>query len=111
VFFFFFSSRIPLKASQIKLANGTTTAPAMLSEAELISLMDKNGIGTDATIHEHIKKVIEREYAYKDKQLFFPSSLGVALVEGYNQMGYQLNKPNLRAMVHNFFFLFNFIFK
>lgn len=36
-----------------------------MSESELITLMDKNGIGTDATIHEHIKTIQEREYAIK----------------------------------------------
>jgi DNA topoisomerase-3 len=37
----------------------------MLSEADLISLMDANGIGTDATIAEHIATVLKREYVLK----------------------------------------------
>jgi DNA topoisomerase-3 len=36
-----------------------------LTEADLITKMDQNGIGTDATIHEHIKTVQERGYAAK----------------------------------------------
>jgi DNA topoisomerase-3 len=28
-----------------------------------------------------------------------PTKLGLALVEGYNSMGYQLNKPQLRAAI------------
>ena len=39
---------------------GKTTPPDFLKEAELITLMDKYGIGTDATIHEHIKNIQER---------------------------------------------------
>jgi DNA topoisomerase-3 len=39
------------------MTQGETSAPKHLTEADLISLMDKNGIGTDATIHEHIKHV------------------------------------------------------
>ncbi len=59
--------------------------------------MDKNGIGTDATIAQHIATIQERAYATKDAQLkFLPTKLGIALVEGYNSMGYQLNKPDLR---------------
>lgn len=66
-------------------------------EVELITLMDRNGIGTDATIATHIATIQERAYATKDAQLkFHPTKLGIALVEGYNSMGYQLNKPDLR---------------
>ena len=34
-----------------------------MTEADLITEMDKNGIGTDSTIHEHIKVIQERGYA------------------------------------------------
>ena len=30
-------------------------------------------------------------------QLFHPSTLGIALVEGYDSMGFELSKPHLRA--------------
>lgn len=60
--------------------------------------MDTNGIGTDATIATHIKTIQDRKYATKNAESRFePTDLGVALVEGYNNMGYQLNKPYLRA--------------
>jgi DNA topoisomerase-3 len=40
----------------------------------------------------------DRTYAFKDEQgRFVPSELGIGLVEGYNVMGYQLNKATLRA--------------
>jgi len=49
-------------------------------------LMDRHGIGTDATIAQHISTVQERGYAVKDdNQRFRPSPLGIALVEGYNR--------------------------
>ena len=48
--------------------------------------MDRNGIGTDATIAQHIATIQEREYAVKDaQQKFLPTKLGIALVEGYNR--------------------------
>ena len=79
------------------LKQGSTTPPLPLSEVELISLMDRNGIGTDATIATHIATIQDREYAIKDaSQKFFPTPLGIALIQGYNTMGYQLNKPDLR---------------
>jgi len=83
--------------SALLMKEGVTTPPAPISEVELISLMDKNGIGTDATIATHISTIQTREYAQKDpQQRFHPTKLGIALIEGYNSMGYQLNKPDLR---------------
>lgn len=83
--------------SSLLMKTGTTTAPQPLSEVELISLMDRHGIGTDATIAQHITTIQDRSYAIKDaNQKFVPTPLGIALVAGYNSMGYQLNKPDLR---------------
>ena len=79
------------------MKEGRTSPPQAISEVELISLMDRNGIGTDATIAQHISTIQERAYSIKDdQQRFHPTKLGIALVEGYNSMGYQLNKPDLR---------------
>lgn len=64
-----------------------------------------NGIGTDATIAEHINKIIDREYVIKQKQgnveYLVPSTLGIGLVEGYNAIGFDksLCKPHLRRQV------------
>lgn len=44
------------------MTEGTTTAPGYLTEPDLLALMDANGIGTDATMAEHIAKIKEREY-------------------------------------------------
>jgi len=40
-----------------------TRPPDYLKESELIELMDKHGIGTDASIAQHVKNVIDRHYA------------------------------------------------
>lgn len=83
--------------ASLLMKEGRTTPPQPISEPELITLMDNCGIGTDATIAQHIATIQERDYASKDhRQRFLPTPLGIALIEGYNSMGYQLNKPDLR---------------
>uniref|UniRef100_A0A0K0G0Q1 DNA topoisomerase n=1 Tax=Strongyloides venezuelensis TaxID=75913 RepID=A0A0K0G0Q1_STRVS len=82
----------------IDIHEGTTTSPPLLNEADLISLMDKYGIGTDATHAEHIETIQKRRYcSLNNERRFVPSALGLALVQSYNYLGYQLSKPDLRA--------------
>ncbi|XP_058186237.1 DNA topoisomerase 3-alpha isoform X1 [Rhododendron vialii] len=86
----------------LTLDSGVTRPPTLLSEADLLNSMDKAGIGTDATMHDHIKKLLDRCYATKDSNTrFSPTNLGEALVMGYDDMGYELWKPYLRAMMES----------
>lgn len=82
----------------IMLNEGQTTAPELLTEAQLIALMEKHGIGTDATHAEHIEKIKERRYIREtpDRHLK-PEGLGIGLVDGYGEIGYEMSKPHLRA--------------
>lgn len=48
--------------TEAMMNEGGTTAPNYLTESDLIALMDANGIGTDATMAEHIQRIQEREY-------------------------------------------------
>ena len=119
--------------TEANITDGETSAPGYLTEPELISLMDANGIGTDATMAEHIAKIKERNYVMTQStgqaaasrggrggrggraqgrdgsdsnapsrgnsvQQFIPTTLGVALIEGYDSMGFDtsLSKPFLR---------------
>ena len=143
--------------TEARMYEGATSPPGYLTEPELISLMDANGIGTDATMAEHISKIKVREYVetrpkgrriIRDDdddqqsesevptdaghargrgrgrararggrqgggerrggdtgvQEFIPTTLGVALVEGYENMGFEisLTKPFLRKEVRDF---------
>jgi len=134
------------------MGDGKTSPPGYLTEPELISLMDANGIGTDATMAEHIAKIKERSYVMtqarsggppaggdsdgeapsatrggrggrargrgrggggrggaagnngggqQSMQVFIPTTLGVALIEGYDNIGFEtsLSKPFLRKEV------------
>lgn len=44
----------------LEMVAGKTSAPSLLTEADLIALMDKHGIGTDATHAEHIETIKKR---------------------------------------------------
>lgn len=62
--------------------------------------MDKHGIGTDATHADHIDRIKSREYVGLHENMYFvPGTLGMGLVEGYNNIGLDVSlaKPILRA--------------
>ncbi|EIM82961.1 prokaryotic type I DNA topoisomerase [Stereum hirsutum FP-91666 SS1] len=88
--------------SVCELREGVTSPPNLLTEADLVGLMDKNGIGTDATIAQHIETIIERGYVIPRPdggvKYLVPSTLGIGLVDGYNEIGFEksLSKPQLR---------------
>ncbi|XP_037663946.1 DNA topoisomerase 3-alpha isoform X2 [Choloepus didactylus] len=84
--------------STVEMVDGETSPPQLLTEADLIALMEKHGIGTDATHAEHIETIKARMYVglTADKR-FLPGHLGMGLVEGYDSMGYEMSKPDLRA--------------
>nr|CAH7718282.1 unnamed protein product [Callosobruchus chinensis] len=88
----------------LDMVGGSTTPPKLLTEADLIALMEKHGIGTDATHAEHIDKIKSREYVGLHENIYFvPGNLGMGLVEGYNNIGLEVSlaKPVLRAEFEN----------
>ncbi|KAH8119439.1 prokaryotic type I DNA topoisomerase [Phellopilus nigrolimitatus] len=88
--------------SVCELREGQTTRPNLLTEADLVGQMDKNGIGTDATIAQHIQTIVDRGYVIERNEgatkYLVPSTLGIGLIEGYNDIGFDksLSKPHLR---------------
>ncbi|XP_075151301.1 topoisomerase 3-alpha isoform X2 [Haematobia irritans] len=84
--------------TDITMPEGHTTAPPLLTEADLIALMEKHGIGTDATHAEHINTIKERGYiGVVDNGSLVPGVIGMGLYEGYDAMELVLAKPVLRA--------------
>ena len=101
-----------VKFSNAKIISGKTSPPQPLTETELIALMDVNGIGTDATIAEHIEKIINRGYITKVKKgsgkssqfVLQPTILGYGLADGFGKLGFEdisLTKPFLRIDMEN----------
>ncbi len=69
------------------MTQGKTSAPSYLTEADLIGLMDANGIGTDATMAEHIQKIQDRDYAQTVEQAGGPQNYGDDDNNGDNSHG------------------------
>ena len=74
-----------------------------ISEAELIEEMEKNKIGTDASMSVHIENIVKRGYVEvtEDRRLI-PTDLGRALIEGLENVEPQLVLPENRAVIEDF---------
>ncbi|CAK8567137.1 unnamed protein product [Lathyrus sativus] len=89
-----------IKVSKVELYEGNTTPPDFLTESELISLMEKNGIGTDASIPVHINNICERNYVQVQAgRKLVPTTLGITLVRGYQSIDPDLCLPDIRSFI------------
>jgi DNA topoisomerase-3 len=92
--------QFPVESITIK--EGMTKPPTFISESELISLMEKHGIGTDASIPTHIEN-IQRSYVklHERTRTLEPNKLGIALVHGYHRIDPELVLPKVRANIED----------
>jgi DNA topoisomerase IA len=72
---------------QVKMVEKQTSPPDYLTESELITLMEKHCIGTDASIPVHINNICERNYvSVLSGRKLKPQPLGIVLVHGYQKV-------------------------
>jgi DNA topoisomerase-3 len=75
-----------------------TTAPGYITESELIGMMEKHGVGTDASIPTHIENIQKRNYVRLETgRRLLPNKLGLVLCQGYHQIDSGLVLPKVRA--------------
>lgn len=84
-----------------KLSNtkSKTSPPKKLTEAELLTLMDKNGIGTKATAPTHIETNKKRGYLETNGKTISILDTGFTLMEGLSLTVPILVRPEIRAKI------------
>ena len=84
-----------------KLSNtkSKTSPPKKLTEAELLTLMDKNGIGTKATAPTHIETNKKRGYFETTGKTVSILDTGFTLMEGLSLTVPILVRPDIRAKI------------
>ena len=74
-----------------------------ITEAELIEEMEKNHIGTDASMSMHIENIGRRGYVkVDDKRRLIPTKLGIALIEALESVEPDIVLPENRAKIEEF---------
>ena len=90
---------VPLRVDAVPRER-QTRPPDRLTEAECVALMEKHGIGTDASIPSHIENVCKRNYVQVDSgRRLRPTVLGLALARGFGVVDAALVQPAVRAQI------------
>lgn len=89
-----------LNVTAVSYESRWTEPPSFLSESDLIKLMEKNKIGTDASMPVHIENICNRGYVKVDEtRKLIPTSLGKALIESLSIVDPELVQPTVRAEI------------
>lgn len=86
-----------VEIESVKLIERETKPPPFLSEAEVLRLMKKYGIGTDATMQDHIHTNIARKYFVIRNKRCIPTNLGTALATALHSIVPEIVEPEVRG--------------
>ena len=93
----------PYPLSFVSYEENWTEPPGYITEAELIGEMEKNHIGTDASMSVHIENICQRGYVKVDEgRHLIPSKLGNALIDALGTVDPSIVHPENRAKIEDF---------
>ncbi len=82
---------------RVEVARRRTEPPPYLSESELLKLMKRYGIGTDATMQDHIHTNIKRRYFVVESKRCIPTELGKTLAVALHSIVPEIVRPEVRG--------------
>ncbi|MCS7094711.1 MAG: type IA DNA topoisomerase [Thaumarchaeota archaeon] len=88
-----------LQVVELKLNRGETSPPPRMSESELIALMERSGIGTDATRASFPSLIVERGYVARVGKSLRSTELGRSLISVLQRVDERLVSPQTRRHV------------
>eukprot|EP00941_MAST-03F_sp_MAST-3F-sp1_P006461 g6461.t1 len=92
----------PVRFVDLRLETGETKPPNYLAEHELISIMEKHRIGTDASCATHIFNIQKRGYCTLESgRTLRPTPLGITLAHGFHKIDAELVLPRVRAAIEH----------
>ncbi|XP_026192377.1 DNA topoisomerase 3-beta-1 [Cyclospora cayetanensis] len=84
----------------VSIVDRMTSPPSYLSESDLLSLLEKHRIGTDASMATHINNICERNYvSLTSGRRLEPTKLGICLIHGLMAIDAELVLPFVRASI------------
>jgi len=90
-----------LSVVRVSLEERKTKPPPRLTESELLKLLEKNSIGTDATRADYPQIIVDRGYVEKRRKSFYISSLGENLINLLKDVDERLVTPDTRRYVEH----------
>ena len=84
---------------KLEILKKKTEPPPYLSESELLKLMKRYGIGTDATMQEHIHTNIKRKYFVVKGKRCIPTPLGKTITVTLYSIVPEIVRPEVRGAI------------
>lgn len=85
--------------TKLDILKKKTEPPPYLSESELLKLMKRYGIGTDATMQEHIHTNIKRKYFIVKGKRCIPTPLGKTIAVTLYSIVPEIVRPEVRGAI------------